>query len=120
LDLRDKNCFTIDPADAKDHDDAVSLEIKPDGNYLLGVHIADVSLYVKEDSALDHEALKRGTSVYLVDRVIPMLPEKLSNSICSLKPQRNRLTYSVILELTPEGEDMPARGWRVWRMIFWR
>ncbi|MGB2769746.1 MAG: ribonuclease R [Candidatus Zixiibacteriota bacterium] len=104
LDLRDKNCFTIDPADAKDHDDAVSLEIKPDGNYLLGVHIADVSFYVKEDSALDHEALKRGTSVYLVDRVIPMLPEKLSNSICSLKPQRNRLTYSVMLELTPEGE----------------
>lgn len=104
LDLRDKNCFTIDPADAKDHDDAVSLEIKPDGNRLLGVHIADVSFYAKEDSPLDHEALKRGTSVYLVDRVIPMLPEKLSNNICSLKPQRNRLTYSVILELTPEGE----------------
>ena len=104
LDLRDKNCFTIDPVDAKDHDDAVSLEIKPDGNYLLGVHIADVSFYVTEDSALDHEALKRGTSVYLVDRVIPMLPEKLSNSICSLKPQRNRLTYSVMLELTPDGD----------------
>ncbi|UCB53419.1 MAG: ribonuclease R [Candidatus Zixiibacteriota bacterium] len=104
FDLRDKNCFTIDPVDAKDHDDAVSLEIRPDGNYLLGVHIADVSFYVKEDSALDHEALKRGTSVYLVDRVIPMLPEKLSNSICSLKPQRNRLTYSIMLELTPEGD----------------
>jgi ribonuclease R len=104
LDLRDKNCFTIDPVDAKDHDDAVSLEIKQNGNYLLGVHIADVSFYVTEDSALDHEALKRGTSVYLVDRVIPMLPEKLSNSICSLKPQRIRLTYSVILEVTPEGD----------------
>jgi len=104
LDLRDKNCFTIDPVDAKDHDDAVSLEIKTNGNYLLGVHIADVSSYIPEDSALDHEALKRGTSVYLVDRVIPMLPEKLSNSICGLKPQRNRLTYSVILEVTPEGD----------------
>jgi len=104
LDLRNKNCFTIDPVDAKDHDDAVSWEIGPNGNYLLGVHIADVSFYVREDSALDGEALKRGTSVYLVDRVIPMLPEKLSNNICSLKPRRNRLTFSVILELTPEGE----------------
>ncbi len=104
LDLRNKNCFTIDPVDAKDHDDAVSLEIAPNGNYLLGVHIADVSHYVKEDSALDREALKRGTSVYLVDRVIPMLPERLSNNICSLKPNRNRFTFSVILELTPQGE----------------
>jgi len=104
LDLRNKNCFTIDPVDAKDHDDAVSLEIKPNGNYLLGVHIADVSYYVNEDSALDGEALKRGTSFYLVDRVIPMLPEKLSNNICSLKPNRIRLAFSVILELTPQGE----------------
>lgn len=104
LDLRNTNCFTIDPVDAKDHDDAVSLDIKPNGNYLLGVHIADVSRYVKEDSALDREALKRGTSVYLVDRVIPMLPEKLSNNVCSLKPNRNRLTLSIILELTPQGE----------------
>jgi len=104
LDLRHKNCFTIDPVDAKDHDDAVSLEIKPNGNYLLGVHIADVSFYVKENSALDMEALKRGTSVYLVDRVIPMLPERLSNNICSLKPNRIRLTFSVIMELTPQGE----------------
>jgi ribonuclease R len=104
LDLRNKSCFTIDPVDAKDHDDAVSLEIKPNGNYLLGVHIADVSFYVKENAALDREALKRGTSVYLVDRVIPMLPEKLSNNICSLKPHRNRLAYSVIMELTPQGE----------------
>ncbi len=109
LDLRSSNCFTIDPTDAKDHDDAVSLEIKPDGNYLLGVHIADVSYYVEEDSSLDREALNRGTSVYLVDRVIPMLPEKLSNNICSLKPHRTRLTYSVILELTREGERVDYR-----------
>ena len=104
LDLRNRNCFTIDPVDAKDHDDAVSLEIKPNGNYLLGVHIADVSFYAKEDSVLDREALKRGTSVYLVDRVIPMLPEKLSNNVCSLKPNRIRLTFSIIIELTPQGE----------------
>jgi len=103
-DFRNKNCFTIDPSDAKDHDDAVSLERKADGNYLLGVHIADVSYYVKENSALDREALKRGNSIYLVDRVIPMLPEKLSNDLCSLKPQRNRLTLSCLLELDPEGE----------------
>ncbi len=106
LDLRKKNCFTIDPKDAKDHDDAVSLEKKPNGNYLLGIHIADVSHYVKEGSALDREALRRGTSVYLVDRVIPMLPEKLCNDICSLKPNRIRLTFSVILELTPQGEKV--------------
>jgi ribonuclease R len=104
LDLRGKNCFTIDPADAKDHDDAVSLEVASNGNYLLGVHIADVSHYVTEDSALDREALNRGNSVYLVDRVIPMLPERLSNDICSLKPNRVRLTYSVIMELDSEGK----------------
>ncbi len=104
IDFRNKNCFTIDPADAKDHDDAVLLERKSNGNYLLGVHIADVSHYVKENSALDREALKRGNSVYLVDRVIPMLPEGLSNDLCSLKPNRNRLTLSCLLELDPEGE----------------
>jgi ribonuclease R len=104
IDFRNKNCFTIDPADAKDHDDAVSLEKKANGNYLLGVHIADVSYYVKENSALDGEALKRGNSIYLVDRVIPMLPERLSNDLCSLKPRRNRLTLSCLLELDPEGE----------------
>ena len=106
LDLRNKNCFTIDPADAKDHDDAVSVEMGPNGNYLLGVHIADVSHYVKENSALDREALKRGNSVYLVDRVIPMLPEKLSNDVCSLKPNRVRLTYSVIMEIDSEGKKI--------------
>jgi ribonuclease R len=109
LDLRTKSCFTIDPADAKDHDDAVSLEIKPNGNYVLGVHIADVSFYVRENSALDGEALQRGTSVYLVDRVIPMLPEGVSNNLCSLKPHRNRLTYSVIMELTPDGDRVGHR-----------
>jgi len=109
LDFRHKNCLTIDPVDAKDHDDAVSLEIKPNGNYLLGVHIADVSYYVKENSPLDREALKRGTSVYLVDRVIPMLPEKLSNQVCSLKPHQIRLTYSVIMELDPQGERLVYR-----------
>jgi len=104
IDFRNKKCFTIDPPDAKDHDDAVSLERKANGNYLLGVHIADVSYYVKENSALDREALKRGNSIYLVDRVIPMLPERLSNDLCSLKPNRNRLTLSCLLELDPGGE----------------
>ncbi len=104
LDLRDKMVFTIDPVDAKDFDDAVSLEKKKDGRFVLGVHIADVSRYVAASSAVDREALKRGTSIYMVDRVIPMLPERLSNHICSLKPGVDRLTYSVIMELSPEGE----------------
>lgn len=98
VDLRDKLIFTIDPIDAKDFDDAVSLESLPNGNFLLGVHIADVSYYVKEKTELDKEAFRRGTSVYLVDQVIPMLPEKLSNNICSLKQNCNRLTYSVFME----------------------
>lgn len=99
LDLRDKTIFTIDPLDARDFDDAVSLE-KTDDGFLLGVHIADVSHYVKEGSELDKEALKRGTSVYLVDGVVPMLPENLSNDICSLKPNVDRLTFSIFINLT--------------------
>lgn len=101
LDLRDQITFTIDPEDAKDFDDAVSVEKLENGNFLVGVHIADVSHYVRENSAIYKEALNRGTSVYLVGKVIPMLPEKLSNQVCSLVPGKDRLTYSVIAELTP-------------------
>ena len=103
LDLRKTICFTIDPEDAKDFDDAVSLESLPNGDYHLGVHIADVSHYFVEGSALDAEAFKRGTSVYLADEVIPMLPEKLSNNLCSLRPREDRLTYSALIVLSPQG-----------------
>lgn len=103
LDLRELVCFTIDPEDAKDFDDAVSLETLPDGNCRIGVHIADVSHFVKDGSALDEEALKRGTSVYLADSVIPMLPERLSNDLCSLLPDEDRLTYSALMTLSNRG-----------------
>ena len=104
IDLRDQTVFTIDPPDAKDFDDAISLEKLENGNMRLGVHIADVSHFVKANTPLDKEALERGTSVYLVDRVIPMLPEYLSNELCSLKPDEDRLTYSCIMDITPKGD----------------
>ena len=104
LDWRDELTFTIDPFDAKDFDDAVSLKKMENGNYLLGVHIADVSFFVREGSKIDLEARDRGTSVYLVDRVVPMIPEKISNNICSLRPNEDRLVYSVLIEMTPSAD----------------
>ena len=104
MDYRKKVVFTIDPVDAKDFDDALSIEKLENGNYEVGIHIADVSNYVPSGSALDKEALRRGNSVYLVGRVIPMLPERLSNNVCSLVPDEDRLTYSVVAELTKRGK----------------
>jgi ribonuclease R len=101
-DFRKILTFTIDPFDAKDFDDAISFQVLPNGNYEVGVHIADVSHYVKPDSALDKEAYERGTSVYLVDRVIPMLPERLSNGVCSLRPNEDKLCFAAVFELDHE------------------
>lgn len=98
-DCRKWTTFTIDPADAKDFDDALSLRQLKNGHYEVGVHIADVSHYVVPDSAIDHEAYERGTSIYLVDRTIPMLPERLCNDLCSLRPNEDKLCFSVIMEL---------------------
>ncbi len=98
-DFRNVTTFTIDPFDAKDFDDAISFKILENGNYEVGVHIADVSHYIIPDSALDKEAFDRGTSVYLVDRVIPMLPERLSNGLCSLRPNEDKLCFAAVFEL---------------------
>ena len=98
-DMRDVTTFTIDPKDAKDFDDALSLRRLPNGNVEVGVHIADVTHYVQPDTIIDREARERATSVYLVDRVVPMLPEHLSNGICSLRPDEDKLTFSVIFEM---------------------
>ena len=101
-DFRDTLTFTIDPEDAKDFDDALSFRKLPNGNFEVGVHIADVSYYVTPGSIVDKEAQERGTSVYLVDRTVPMLPEKLSNKLCSLRPAEDKLTFSAVFELTPD------------------
>jgi ribonuclease R len=103
-DFRKVPTFTIDPVDAKDFDDALSVQVLENGHLEVGVHIADVSHYIKRDSHLDEEAYSRATSVYLVDRVIPMLPEKLSNMVCSLRPGEDKLCYSAVFEINDRGE----------------
>lgn len=99
LDMRPVVTFTIDPKDAKDFDDALSVRELGKGIYEVGIHIADVSYYVKENTVLDREAYARATSVYLVDRTIPMLPEKLSNGVCSLRPDEDKLCFSAIFKM---------------------
>ncbi|MBM3405701.1 MAG: VacB/RNase II family 3'-5' exoribonuclease, partial [Bacteroidetes bacterium] len=103
-DFRNIWTITIDPADAKDFDDAISFRHLPDGTYEVGVHIADVSYYVKPGTPLDHEAYKRGTSIYLVDRVVPMLPEKLSNELCSLKENEEKLCFAAVFIMNDEAD----------------
>ena len=104
LDLRDQPTFTIDPVDAKDFDDCIHVLRTDNGNYKVGVHIADVSHYVEPGSSIDDEAIDRATSTYLVDRTLPMLPEKLSNKVCSLRPEEDKLAFSILMEVDPHGE----------------
>ncbi len=108
-DFRSTTTFTIDPLDAKDFDDAISYKPLKNGNIEIGIHIADVTHYVRPKTALEEEAVKRATSVYLVDRTIPMLPEHISNGLCSLRPNEDKLTFSAVFELTPEAEI--AKEW---------
>lgn len=108
IDMRDVTTFTIDPKDAKDFDDALSIRKLENGNWEVGVHIADVTHYVTPDSIIDKEAQKRATSVYLVDRVVPMLPEHLSNGICSLRPDEEKLTFSCIFEMDKDANVLDA------------
>ena len=103
-DMREVATFTIDPVDAKDFDDALSVQYLDNGNVEIGIHIADVSYYVRPDTELEKEAYRRATSVYLVDRTVPMLPEKLSNGLCSLRPNEDRLAFSAVFEMTPRGK----------------
>jgi ribonuclease R len=103
-DFRDILTFTIDPVDAKDFDDAISIQKLSNGNYEIGVHIADVSHYMQPGTALDNDAYEKATSVYLPDRVLPMLPERLSNELCSLRPKEDKLTFSAVFEITPKGD----------------
>lgn len=113
LNLSDIICFTIDPEDAKDFDDAISIEKTSDG-YLLGIHIADVSHYIEEGSALDLEAYNRGTSVYLIDTVAPMLPHNLSNGLCSLKPNENRFAFTVLIKLN---KNLIIEGYKLFKSL---
>ena len=103
-DMRDVLTFTFDPADAKDFDDALSFQVLENGNYQIGIHIADVTHYVVEGSAVDEEAYQRGTSIYLVDRVIPMLPERLCNELCSLRPNEDKLCMAVVVEMDQQAK----------------
>jgi ribonuclease R len=112
MDIRDVLTFTIDPVDAKDFDDALSVKYLEEGNVEIGVHIADVSHYVLPGTELEKEAYRRATSVYLVDRTVPMLPEKLSNNLCSLRPNEDKLAFSAIFEMDPTGKSFETMVWK--------